>query len=222
MGEDQPTGPRRVVAALDDGRELELRAPRVDDAGEIAAAVRESLDDLRPFLPWATAENATTEWQFQRLIKTFANHLRGEVYAFHVFESDSLVGAIYLARLHSNTFETGYWVRSSRVGQGLCTAMARAVVAFGFDYLDAERVEALHAENNEASGRVLEKAGFIREGVRRGLLATCPPALREAGCTPDAVAYSLTRADRWPQVALTVEHYEGAMLPRQSRKEHEE
>lgn len=44
---------------------------------------------------------------------------------------------------------------------GLTTEAARAIVDFAADALDADRIFAVHAKENGASGRVLEKLGFI-------------------------------------------------------------
>ena len=47
------------------------------------------------------------------------------------------------------------------------TEALRAVVALGFDTLRLHRIEAQHETDNPASGRVMEKAGMVREGVLR-------------------------------------------------------
>ena len=48
------------------------------------------------------------------------------------------------------------------------TEAVREVVRYGFEELSLYRLEANHFPRNPASGRVLEKAGFIREGLLRG------------------------------------------------------
>lgn len=63
--------------------------------------------------------------------------------------------------------EIGYWLGSPFRGQGL---MTQAVVAFSdylFDELKLERLTANVFSHNPASVRVLEKAGFLREGYMR-------------------------------------------------------
>jgi ribosomal-protein-alanine N-acetyltransferase len=47
------------------------------------------------------------------------------------------------------------------------TEAVRAMIAFGFDQLDLNRIEADADAENIGSMRVLEKAGFRREGVQR-------------------------------------------------------
>ena len=47
------------------------------------------------------------------------------------------------------------------------TEAIRAVIAFGFERMNLNRIEADADARNPASGRVLEKVGFRREGIQR-------------------------------------------------------
>lgn len=66
-----------------------------------------------------------------------------------------------------NHAEMGYWVGKPFWNNGYCTEAARAVVAYGFDRLDLERVYANYLARNPASGRVLTKLGMNQEGLLR-------------------------------------------------------
>ncbi len=59
----QPASPPERVAA----GPLVLRRVHADDAGAIAAAVRASLDHLRPWMPWATPDAADLRSQLVRV-----------------------------------------------------------------------------------------------------------------------------------------------------------
>ncbi|MCX9157411.1 GNAT family N-acetyltransferase [Niveibacterium sp. 24ML] len=61
----------------------------------------------------------------------------------------------------------GYWLGEPCWGQGIASAAARAMVDHAFTQLQFERLEGAVFEWNPASMRVLEKAGFSREGVLR-------------------------------------------------------
>lgn len=65
------------------------------------------------------------------------------------------------------TAELGYWLGEPFWGRGIMTQVVRAVVAQAFARLPLERIEAFAFANNPASPRVLEKAGFTREGYLR-------------------------------------------------------
>jgi ribosomal-protein-alanine N-acetyltransferase len=62
----------------------------------------------------------------------------------------------------------GYDLARSAWGQGFMTEALQAVLRYGFDTLEINRVEALVLPGNVQSMRVLEKLGFQAEGNRRG------------------------------------------------------
>lgn len=61
----------------------------------------------------------------------------------------------------------GYCLDDSAWGQGFATEAAGAVLQWAFDTLDLNRVQAEVDTRNTASSRVLEKLGFVREGMLR-------------------------------------------------------
>ncbi len=63
--------------------------------------------------------------------------------------------------------EIGYWVPRRLWGQGLATEAVIAVCAEVFRHTNIHRIEATVEVDNEASARVLTKAGFVKEGTRR-------------------------------------------------------
>lgn len=66
--------------------------------------------------------------------------------------------------------EVWYKLLPSFWGLGYATEALKAVLHFVFNTLGLHRVEAGCATLNIASARVLEKAGFIKEGQHRGIL----------------------------------------------------
>jgi RimJ/RimL family protein N-acetyltransferase len=64
--------------------------------------------------------------------------------------------------------EVGYWLFEHARGRGVATRAARFAAEYGFS-LGADRIEARVFVGNTASERVLERAGFTREGVIRSL-----------------------------------------------------
>jgi [ribosomal protein S5]-alanine N-acetyltransferase len=97
----------------------------------------------------------------------------------------SVVGGVTLRQFDPmrGVIEVGYWLFPAARGRGLATravqAVAREVFASGL-----WRIEAHVRIGNDASERVLERAGFTREGVKRRLL-------RHHGERVDATAFSL-------------------------------
>lgn len=80
----------------------------------------------------------------------------------------ALIGGIGLVLVERHKrAELGYWVARERWGQGIAGEVGKAVVAFGFDVLGLERIEANHYPENPASGAVLRKLGMRYEGHAR-------------------------------------------------------
>ena len=63
--------------------------------------------------------------------------------------------------------EIGYAVAPSERDKGYCTEAAQLMVDYLFLSMDVSRVQATISTRNKASERVLEKAGFTREGTIR-------------------------------------------------------
>ena len=82
--------------------------------------------------------------------------------------SGILVGAFGFDNIvEGHVAEIGYWIGKAWRGQGIMTDVVRVTTRFAFDELKLERLVAFVFDDNEASGRVLEKNGFQCEGVLR-------------------------------------------------------
>ena len=84
--------------------------------------------------------------------------------------------------------ELGFWIGRDWWGQGYAREAARAVLRFGFETLELNRISAHHLVRNPASGRVLLAIGMQREGVLR-------QRVRKWGKYEDVVLYAVLRAD---------------------------
>lgn len=63
--------------------------------------------------------------------------------------------------------EVGYWLGEPFWGRGLTTRAVTATSDWAFDNYKVVRIFAMAFAHNAASMRVLEKAGFVREGLMR-------------------------------------------------------
>ena len=63
--------------------------------------------------------------------------------------------------------EIGYWLGEAHWGRGLMTRIVREFTGWAFEAFDLLRIYAVVFEWNPASCRVLEKAGYVREGTLR-------------------------------------------------------
>ena len=84
--------------------------------------------------------------------------------------------------------ELGYWLAEAHWGRGIVTAAIRAATVYAFGELELVRVWAVPFVRNPASARVLERAGYVREGVLRA------SAVKE-GDLLDQYLYAIVRPD---------------------------
>ena len=99
------------------------------------------------------------------------------------------VGGIGFERgegVHAMSARFGYWLGRAFWGRGIMTAAVRATVDHVFAHFDVVRLEAPVFEWNPGSMRVLEKCGFVREGVLR-------QSIVKDGHLIDAVLYARIR-----------------------------
>jgi RimJ/RimL family protein N-acetyltransferase len=63
--------------------------------------------------------------------------------------------------------ELGYWMTSSMRGKGIATTAARMLTDYGFATIGFQRIEGIVDRDNVASLKLLESAGYQREGLLR-------------------------------------------------------
>ena len=154
-----------------DGPTVFLRPPANDDWVDWADLRALSRDYLTPWEPTWPAD-ALTEGAYQRRVRRLAGEWKSdEGYNFHVFDRHGhLAGGIGLTQIRRGVAQTGtlgYWIGEPFQGRGYTTEAVRLISRFAFSGLQLHRVEAACLPENIASRRVLEKAGFVREGYAR-------------------------------------------------------
>ena len=149
---------------------LLIRCPMPGDGVKDYAAIVESVEELKPWMPWARQE-LTIEAQEENIRRARIAFLQRSDLRLLLFlkGTGTLVGSSGLHRIDWSVpkFEIGYWIRTSFTRQGYATEAVRGIVAFAFETLSAQRVEIRCASQNRPSARVAERAGFRLEGELR-------------------------------------------------------
>jgi [ribosomal protein S5]-alanine N-acetyltransferase len=88
---------------------------------------------------------------------------------FAILFGKEFVGTICLEKIDmsNKNANVGYWVAKSQRGKGIATQAVRLAIKFGFKKLVLKRIYATVTEDNIASRKVLENAGFKKEGLLR-------------------------------------------------------
>jgi ribosomal-protein-serine acetyltransferase len=149
-----------------------LRRFREDDLEPVFQAVTESLDHLRPWMPWAADYTRDSAAEF--LAKSAQGWADGTEYGYAIITGGVLAGSCGLmSRIGPGGLEIGYWVRRAYTRRGLATTASAALVEQAFRLPGVNRVEIVHDELNVASGGVPRKLGFTEVGRR--LMDQPPP-----------------------------------------------
>ncbi|MEP0545458.1 MAG: GNAT family N-acetyltransferase [Rhodothermales bacterium] len=87
----------------------------------------------------------------------------GTQYAFVIVAGGEVVGHISVKNVDRarGEAEIGYWIGRPYWGRGYASEAVRRIVAFAFEEIGLRRLYAHVLAHNPASGRVLEKAGFV-------------------------------------------------------------
>src|SRR5215213_800112 len=148
---------------LTDGKIL-LRPYRAEDVDVLYEAVRESINEISPWMPWCHAGYTIDESRAYIMSRDEAR-AKEEDYSLGIF--DAQTGA-YFGGTGLNHFvreylyaNLGYWIRTSCTGRGIASSSTRLVARFGFEELALQRIEIVAAVGNVASQRVAEKAGAV-------------------------------------------------------------
>jgi RimJ/RimL family protein N-acetyltransferase len=149
---------------------LLIRFPMPGDGAEVYAAVSESLDELRPWMPWARERlTADVEEEYMRRARAAFLERRDLTLLLLLKGTGTIVGGSGLHRIDWSVprFEIGYWCRTRFAGQGYITEAVRGITGFALDHLGARRVEIRCDSLNRRTARVAARCGFRLEGELR-------------------------------------------------------
>jgi ribosomal-protein-serine acetyltransferase len=154
-----------------DSERLTIRGPLPGDGKEIHAAVLESLDELRLWMPWAAGKILNEEEYEVRAREGQMKFMsREDLWMMLLLkETHTIIGGGGLHRIDWNVprFEIGYWVRTSYARRGYITEAAAAITNFAFNILGAKRVEIRCDAANVRSAAIPQRLGFVHEGTLR-------------------------------------------------------
>ena len=164
---------------------------------EMRRALRQNAAHLRPWsvAPVAGEDTASLTSVSRAVLRHRREWKRGQAYVLLITPRDDervVIGRIALGGVLRGAFQNGYlgyWIDADRQGQGLMTEAVRAATEFALSAAALHRVQAAVMPRNAASQRVLEKAGYRREGLALRYLCI-------AGTWEDHLIFAMTAEDR--------------------------
>ena len=169
---------------------FQLRELRISDAASLFALL--TTEEVAQFI----TPPPTSVGGFERFIE-YAHRRRsqGEFACFAVVPEglDTAVGIFQLRALDAgfSTAEWGFALGSAFWGRGLFRQGAELLLAFAFDQMGVNRLEARAMASNDRGNGALRKMGARKEGVLR-------QAMAKGGCLHDAHLWAIVETD-WRQ-----------------------
>jgi ribosomal-protein-serine acetyltransferase len=146
---------------------LTLAALRESDADELAAAVRENLEHIGPWMIWAVKDYGLEHARefIERNLDVDA-----KAQSFGLFVDGSIAGCIgFVPRDEHDMAEIGYWIAHDLQGKGIVSRAVRALIDHAFMDLGVTIVEIRAAALNLRSRAIAEKFKFeLVERVKDG------------------------------------------------------
>jgi RimJ/RimL family protein N-acetyltransferase len=146
---------------------LILRNVLPGDGKAMFEAKVETFDQLNKWMPWA--KELGTEDHSEIVIRQ--NHakfiLREDIMivGFEKATGNFVIGTgLHRMDWNAGYFEIGYWVRASAHNKGYATESTNALIRYAFNVLGAKKIGICHADDNDASARVIKKLGFDKTG----------------------------------------------------------
>ena len=154
---------------------LNLKTPEQDDYDSLRTYLLENRLFLEPWEPkreevWYSASQIKTRITAQK-----ASVEKGESVPYFIRKKTehTIIGTVSLSNIIRGPFQScflGYGLNRTDCNSGYMTEAVRAVIDYAFSVLKLHRIEANIMPRNSGSRRVLEKTGFVSEGISRKYL----------------------------------------------------
>lgn len=153
--------PPPLPERLDGPDGLLLRRWRPDDAEVLSTAVAESIEHLRPWMPWIAREPMSLDERRAWLAEREREWAQGGDVHLGVFLDDRVAGGFGLhRRIGPDGLELGYWTHPSYTRRGIATAAGRLATEAALSVPGITHVEIHHDRLNLASRGVPRALGY--------------------------------------------------------------
>ncbi|MDF1608562.1 GNAT family protein [Hoeflea sp. YIM 152468] len=158
-----------------EGHKTYLRTPVIGDYAEWSQLRSASKAFLEPWEPLWSEDDLTRAAFRYRIRRYDADRSAGVALPLFVCHKSNgrLVGGVTLGSIRRGVAECcslGYWMGEQHAGKGLMSDALNSLLPHVFGRMRLHRIEAACIPNNQRSQRLLEKAGFRREGYLNGYL----------------------------------------------------
>jgi len=147
---------------------LLIRMPKPGDGKAVFDAIQASIDELKPWMPFAHKEQSEEETEIN-IRDSYTKFIKREDLRLLIFHMDTgdFIASSGLHRINWSVpkFEIGYWIDTRYSGKGYITEAVQGISKFAFSKLKARRIEIRCDSKNDKSRKVPERLGFTLEGI---------------------------------------------------------
>jgi ribosomal-protein-serine acetyltransferase len=149
-------------------RDIFLKILELDDAADLFNLVENNRSYLRKWVPWVDT-NVTTEASKAFIQSTQEQHEQNFGFQSGMWFHNRLVGVIGFQKIDwmNRNVEIGYWIDAGHQGLGIVTKSCQTMVDYAFNEYHLHRVQIRCAIENKKSCAIVERLGFLREGIMR-------------------------------------------------------
>ncbi|MHA1619024.1 MAG: GNAT family N-acetyltransferase [Promethearchaeota archaeon] len=177
-----------------------IRCYHPRDAPLLEQGVQESLEHLKPWMPWAHSNPEPMEMKITRLRLFRSQFDLDKEYIFGIFNLDEtklIGGAGFHPRVGPKAVEIGYWIHIDYINQGYGTEITGALTKIALEKYNFARVE-IHCDPlNFASASIPRKLSYVHEATLKGR------SLDERGKLRDSMIWSITKEEFTRSLAKT-------------------
>lgn len=151
---------------------LRLRKLTLKDAENMFSYC--SNEEVAKYVTWDRHETIDNTIDFIMFVLEQYQSKKIAPWAIEVKETNEMVGTIDFVSwsTHHHHAEIGYALSQQYWGKGMIPEAATALLTFGFENMNLERIEARCFVENTASAKVMEKIGMTREGTMKKKMFT--------------------------------------------------
>ncbi len=143
-----------------------LRLYQEHDAAELFKLIAENRTHFRKWLPWLDA-NTTAKDAENFIVDCMEKYKAKTSLSLGIYYKNKLVGSVGFNSLDkaNKSAPIGYMLGKKFNGKGIMTQSCKALINYGFNELNLNRIDIKAGVENSKSRAIPERLGFKQEGI---------------------------------------------------------
>jgi ribosomal-protein-serine acetyltransferase len=149
-------------------KDLAIRSWNVKDALLLFKLVDDNREILKKWLAWVPGVKEVEDSR-KFILKCLKEYKEKTALEMGLWRNGRLIGCIGLHHIEKDNKKAslGYWLSKNSQGKGVMTLAIKALVHYGFNKLNLNRIDLKIGKENVKSRAIPERLGFKQEGIMR-------------------------------------------------------